>query len=131
MFHAWFLFGNDLLRVSGFSHMYMWCVEISERSGRHIKTCPSCHHSLYRRSATCIRPLLKPSSFVFVVQIGKKSSASHLFLRPDINNISPLRAEGEKKLIEEGGGRKGRCCGYRTAIKRMKAWEILVYTYKI
>ena len=106
-------------------------MEISERSGRHIKTCLSCHHSLYGCSATCIRPLLKPSSFVFVVQIGKKSIAPHLFSRPDINNISPLRVAGEKKLIEGGGGRKGMCCGYRTAIKRLKAREILVYTYKI
>ena len=68
------------------------------------------------------------------MQIEKKSMASiHLFLRPDIN-ISPLRAFfRRKKLIEGGGGGKGRCCGRtgRTAITRMKAPEILVYTYKI
>ena len=80
--------------------MYMWCVEFSERSGRHIKTCLSCHHSLCPCSATRISPLLKPSSFVFVVQIEKKSMASvHLFLRPDINNISPLRAFFRRKKL--------------------------------
>ena len=69
----------------------------SDRSGIHIKTCLSCHHSLYGYSATRIRPLFKASSFVFIVQIGKKSMVSHLFSRVDIYNISPLRAAGEKK----------------------------------
>ena len=118
MFHAWFLFGIDPLRVYRFFHMYMWCVEFSERSGRHIKTCLSCHHSLCPCSATRISPLLKPSSFVFVVQIEKKSMASiDLFLRPDIN-ISPLRAFFRRKnLIEGGGGGKGRSCGRPNSYK--------------
>ena len=129
MFHAWFLFGNDPLRVSSFFHMYMWCVEISERSARHIKTCLSCHHSLYRYSATRITPILKPSSFIFVVQIGKKSIASHLFSKAD-NNISPMRAAGKKNWLK-GEGAEVSVVGSQAAMKRMKAREILVYTYKI
>ena len=55
----------------------------------------------------------------------------HLFSRPDINNISPLRAAGEKNWQKgEGEGKVG-VAGGQTAIKRMKAREILVYTYKI
>ena len=88
-------------------------MEFSERRGKHLKMGLSCHHSLYCCSATRI------TSFVFVVQIEKKSMASvHLFLRLDINNISPLRAFfRRKKLIEGGGGGKGRCCGRPNSYK--------------
>ena len=93
-------------------------MEFSERSGRHIKMCLSCHHSFRPCSATHISPLLKPSSFVFVVQIEKKSMAFvHLFLRPDTNNISPLRAFFRRKKLIEGGGGKGRCCGRPNSYK--------------
>ena len=37
MFPTWFLFGNNPLQVSRFFRMYIWCVEFSDRSERHIK----------------------------------------------------------------------------------------------
>ena len=55
--------------------------------------------------------VLPPSSFVFVVQIGKKSMVSvHLFLRLDMSCR-------RKKLIEGGGGGKGSCCEWPNSYK--------------
>ena len=52
-----------------------------------------------------------PSSFVFVVQIGKKSMVSvHLFSRPDMSCR-------RKKLIEGEGGGKGSCCKWLNSYK--------------
>ena len=52
-----------------------------------------------------------PSSFVFVVQIGKKSLVSlHLFSRPDMS----FR---RNKMIEGGGGGKGSCCEWPSSYK--------------
>ena len=46
-----------------------------------------------------------------------------------INTLSPLRAAGKK--IDTRGQRKIVIMSDRTFMKRMKAGEILVYTYKI
>ena len=43
MFHAWFLFGNNPLQVSRLFRIYIWPVEFSGRSERHIKTGFSLH----------------------------------------------------------------------------------------
>ena len=52
-----------------------------------------------------------PSSFVFVLQIGKKSMVSlHLFSRPDMSC-------GRNKMIEGGGGGKGSCCEWTSSYK--------------
>ena len=76
-----------------------------------------------------------PSSIVFVVQIRKKTMTSFRLTHQDckmrnhINNISPLRVPGEK-TDRSGGGKVGIVDG-RTVMKRMKAREVLFYTYKI
>ena len=76
--------------------LWLWCVELSERSERHIKTCFLRSHSLYRCSATHnIQPKSiqkNSSSIAFVMQIGNKPMSSvSLFLRPERLNWKSLR----------------------------------------
>ena len=97
-------------------------------------------HSLYPiqpPKTSTLNPQIQedPSSIVFVVQIRKKTMTSFRLTHQDckmrnhINNISPLRAPGEK-TDRSGGGKVGIVDG-RTVMKRMKAREVLFYTYKI
>lgn len=97
-------------------------------------------HSLYPiqpPKTSTLNPQIQedPSSIVFVVQIRKKTMASfcltHQYckMRNHINNISPLRVPGEK-TDRSGGGKVGIVDG-RTVMKRMKAREVLFYTYEI
>ena len=93
-------------------------------------------HSLYPiqpPKTSTLNPQIQedPSSIVFVVQIRKKTMTSFRLTHQDckmrnhINNISPLRVLGVG-----GGGKVGIVDG-RTVMKRMKAREVLFYTYKI
>lgn len=97
-------------------------------------------HSLYPiqpPKTSTLNPQIQedPSSIVFVVQIRKKTMTSFRLTHQDckmrnhINNISPLRVPGEK-TDRSGGGKVGIVDG-RTVMKRMKAREVLFYTYKI
>ena len=97
-------------------------------------------HSLYPiqpPKTSTLNPQIQedPSSIVFVVQIRKKTMTSFRLTHQDckmrnhINNISPLRVPGEK-TDRSGGGKVGIVDG-RTVMKRMKAREVLFYTYEI
>ena len=98
-------------------------------------------HSLYPiqpPKTSTLNPQIQenPSSIVFVVQIRKKTMASfcltHQYckMRNHINNISPLRVPGEKTDRSWGGEGKVGIVDGRTVMKRMKAREVLFYTYK-
>ena len=110
------------------------------KSERRVKMCFLRLHSLYPiqpPKTSTLNPQIQedPSSIVFVVQIRKKTMTSFRLTHQDckmrnhINNISPLRVPGEK-TDRSGGGKVGIVDG-RTVMKRMKAREVLFYTYKI
>ena len=108
MFYAWFLFGNYPLRVPGFFHMYMWCAEFSERISLFYLSLFS--HLVH--------------SFLLCT-LGKNLWSLFIYFRDQ------RWAAGEKKWYKGEVEGKIAVVSGQTAIKRMKAREILVYTYKI